>query len=475
MNSRADAWAGQVNCGDAAMAYDGRWRFITTALIWMLVVFMIVPEGFDYATVGSDIPMTGSALSRIVWLSLIGVGGLIVIWRVSIVWLLLAELNPFLLLFVFLAITSIAWSIEPRFTVRRMIRIGAIVLDGLAFAVVAWETRRFQNVLRPILTLMLAASVVFVAILPKLGIEQGTSVELAGAWHGLATQKNGFGSIAGITLLLWLHAGLTRESRRWWVLLGMVLAFLCLIESRSSTSLMATAFAAFFMLLLLRSPDALRPYMPFIVGSFAVALILYSLAMLQLIPGLSLVLGPMMALTGKDATFTGRTDIWQIITAHISKEPLLGSGYGAYWIGVDPRSPSYEMREKLYFYPTEAHNGYLDVTNDLGILGAVCLLLFLIVFLRQSVRLMTVDRGQAALYLSLFFEQMIANLSESRWFNVMCIEWVIMTLATVAVARGWLEVRFQAYFVVPRPSLYPAGEQPDRPLAPIRAQHDVIR
>ena len=44
------------------------------------------------------------------------------------------------------------------------------------------------------------------------------------------------------------------------------------------------------------------------------------------------------------------------------------------------RSPSYVFTYVMFFYPTEAHNGYLDIVNDLGWVGMGCLVLFLITF-----------------------------------------------------------------------------------------------
>jgi O-antigen ligase len=253
------------------------------------------------------------------------------------------------------------------------------------------------------------------------------------------------GSIAGITLLLWIHAWLSNESRRVVVLSGAALAAICLAESRSSTSLMATMFAALLLLLLLRSPLWLRRYMPYVVGVFLATLLVYSLAILQLVPGLEFILRPITALTGKDLTFSGRTAIWQVVIDHIRQNPIWGSGYGAYWTGAVPWSPSYETVRRLYFYPTEALSGFLDIINDLGMLGGIVLVGYLIAYVRQALRLFTIDRTQGALYLSIFFEQLIANLSESRWLNVLCIEFVVMTLCTVAVARGLLDERLRQH------------------------------
>ena len=407
-----------------------------------LIVFMIVPEGFDYASIGHPMPESGDAVSRLVWLALLCGSAAVVLRFASLARQVLRQLNPFFLVFLALACASVLWSTEPEFTARRLVRLAAISLTALAFVL---ARPRIQDVLRPMLTVMLAGSIGLVILAPDLAIERSIASELAGAWHGLSTHKNGLGSLAAIATLLWLHAWLARQARWPAIALGLSASLLCLFYSRSSTSLLATAFTGPFLVFLARPPRGLHRYMPYLVGSFAVALLVYSLAVLRLVPGSETLLRPLEILTGKDASFTGRTAIWSIVTDHIRLSPGLGSGYGAYWTGPVPGAASYQHVAQLNFYPTEAHNGYLDVINDLGACGGACLFGYLLVYLRQSLRLLAFARLQGALYLSLFFEQLIANLSESRWLNVLCIEFVIMTVAMAATARTLLDVQIQRH------------------------------
>jgi exopolysaccharide production protein ExoQ len=418
----------------------GKSSLLATIMVSALIVFMIVPEGFNYdRDVGTGMPTEGSPVSRIVWLTLLAFGFITVMRKPGQTKALLREINPFYLAFIALAALSVLWSFDPGVSLRRFIRALTFFLDSMALALLAWRTTRFQSVVRPVLTIMLVGSIVFGIVSPKLAIEQRAQAELVGAWHGLAMQKNGLGSIGGLGLLFWVHAFLARESKLWAVLMGGGASLACLLLSRSSTSLMAALFACVLLLMLLRSPPALRRYMPYLIGLFVVTLLLYSLAVLNLVPGLGFVLKPIVMITGKDQTFSGRTAIWAIINEHIAYSPILGSGYGAYWTGAIPTSPSYVMLQRLYFYPTEGHNGYLDVINDLGAVGAFCLLAYLLTYLRQGLRLFATVRTQGALYLALLFLQLIANLSESRWFNVLSVEFVIMSLATVSMGRLLLQ------------------------------------
>jgi len=434
---------------------DDRHSFFLAGMMWVLILLMIVPEGFDYqdlTTTGA--PSSGGAISRMLWLGLLALGAVIIFWRAGLAWLLARMLNPFLLLFVALAVASIAWSIDPALSSRRLVRLGTMVLACAAFVLMGWHARRYQNVLRPILTIVLLGSIVFGLAFPTLAIHQETSAELAGAWHGLANHKNGLGALSCIALIFWFHAWLTREVRLLPALAGGAVAATCLVLSRSSTSLAATVFVMVFLVMLLRSPHGLRPYVPYLIAMLVAALLIYALAILNLIPGQGTLMAPITALTGKDMSLTGRTEIWAILSDHIRYRPFLGSGYGAYWTaGPVAGTASYEFIWRMRsFYPGSAHSGYLEIVNDLGWAGLVCLIAYIVMHVRQSLQLLGIDRNQGALYLAVFFQQAITNFSETHWFSVLSVDFVIMTLATTALARGLLESRLRLIFGEPHTS-----------------------
>jgi len=81
----------------------------------------------------------------------------------------------------------------------------------------------------------------------------------------------------------------------------------------------------------------------YLIGLFVAVTLAYSLAVLKVIPGSEILLKPIAIITGKDTTFTARTQIWEIIRAHIQFSPFVGTGYGGYGRRRCPprlRSPS---------------------------------------------------------------------------------------------------------------------------------------
>jgi O-antigen ligase len=174
-----------------------------------------------------------------------------------------------------------------------------------------------------------------------------------------------------------------------------------------------------------------------------VVFLLYSLAALNLVPSLNFLLEPLTALTGKDTTFSGRTAIWALVREHILLHPMLGTGYEAFWLGNTPDSPAYYLKKTLYTVPPEAHNGYLDVINDLGVVGLVFLVSYIISYMRQSLALLRYDFTQGVLFLAILLQQLIANMTESIWWNAMTMGFVVMSLATFALARAQVQRRLE--------------------------------
>jgi len=406
-------------------------------LVATLVVYMAVP--LDIFSVDKGPAFAPNPLSKAIKLALLVIGAITIYTRLALAKRVLGKLNRFFAAFVLLVPASYLWSISRSDTIGRYMSILTVVAVCLAFCVLSWDARHFQRALRPTVTLIVVGSIVFAMISPDLAISHGRGV-VFDAWHGLLVQKNSFGQLASLGVILWLHAWLAREASAWKALLFGGASAVCVVLSRSSTSLIATALVIAFLFLLMRSPSGLKRYLPYIIGIFALTVVAYAIAILDIVPGLNILLKPIELITGKDATFSDRTVIWEIIKEHIALSPYLGTGYGAYWVGPDPRSPSFAFLGRMYFYPAESHNGYLEVVNDLGYFGLACLLGYLLVYIRQCLQLWRIDRVQSCLFLGLFFAQAIENLSESNWFQVnSAFIFVIMTLATFAQARMLLE------------------------------------
>jgi O-antigen ligase len=429
---------------------DDRFSWVLSGIVWAMLVLMTVPK--DFVSLVADPPpptaaAAGASFNSLLWVVLFAIALVLVLWRVRLGWLLLRHLNVAFLIFCLLVLASVLWSAEPAVTVERFRRLIIIVVGCIAAMSVGWHRRRFQDLIRPAITFLLAGSLIYGLLFPTMAIHQSDQPELHNAWHGVTFQKNIFGSLATYGAMLWFHALLAKETSRGRGLLGLALSLICLFLSRSSTSLLSTVFSMFFLTLTLRSPANLRRYTPYFVGLFVFLVALYACAALGLVPALQGLLDPITAATGKNAAnASGRAPIWALIKAEIGRHPYFGIGYGAYWVGPIPGAASYVFVTAIYFYAGSAHNGYLEVTNDLGYAGLACLIGYVWIYVRQSLTLWNIDRYQAALFLALLFQQGLENLSEAEWLQVTAVNFVVMTLATCALARALLDQKLQSLF-----------------------------
>ncbi len=407
-------------------------------LLWAEFIYLVGPWDLfnDRQTITIGV---ANEVSRAIKLSLMVVGLLLIASRWSVASRLRRYLNRYYVLFLTLVPLSIIWSIDRGSTAARYMSLMSQVIVCFAFALDDWRPNRFQSVIRPIVTSILLGSLVFGLLYPDLAIEHGEGT-LKNAWHGVTDQKNQLGQMASFGAIMWLHAIFARQAKLWVAFMGFGLSIVMLFLSRSSTAFFATVFSLMLLFFLLRLTAGLRRYVPYLVGGFATIVIVYAIAMLKLVPGLSLVLTPITSFTGKDMTFSNRSVIWDIIEEHIRRAPILGTGYGAYWTGPFPTSASYEFLGRMYFYPSESHNGYLEIINDLGFVGLIVLLGYLAVYVKQSLALLRLDRPQAALYLALFFQQLINNLTESTWMSTTsALPTTVMLAATVMISRDLME------------------------------------
>jgi O-antigen ligase len=134
---------------------------------------------------------------------------------------------------------------------------------------------------------------------------------------------------------------------------------------------------------------------------------------------------------------TGRFSIWEKVWGLITEKPIEGWGWIGYWIpGVEPFEGLVEINGVPMY---QAHNAYLDIWMQLGILGLVLLLwLMIAVFARLWA---VAVRHTNPLYLyPLFVFLVIASqsLSESR----LLIEagWVLLVLLATKSREPFVEL-----------------------------------
>ena len=127
------------------------------------------------------------------------------------------------------------------------------------------------------------------------------------------------------------------------------------------------------------------------------------------------------SLIGEDPTLTGRTLLWDELVKIAEQRRFLGSGYGGFWIG----NIGNNLWEIFQWNPGQAHNGYLDVYIDLGIVGLVFLICLIFLTYRNVLVNLRYDSDYGRYRLALLAMILIYNVTESGFIKPTSLLWFL--------------------------------------------------
>ena len=282
---------------------------------------------------------------------------------------LVTKLSIPLLLLYFFSASTILYAPIPRQTFDVFIAMLELTIFMGAFATLAETPRQCLENFYSLLFLIITLCYFAVVVRPDAGIHVNDAYnydvdQVIGAWRGIFWHKNTAGIFASMLLILTLTF---RPSG----LLGMRIVrigtffsaayFLFMSENKSS-------FVIVFVLSLLNSfPNSVWKR----VSHYRWLLsILFTLVLSTFFLFGLYVLEPDYGIT-----FTNRTPIWQLHQSYWMLSPWLGHGYAGVVIengGIAAFGRGWEATMK------HAHNGYLDVLGQLGIIGLALLFIAII-------------------------------------------------------------------------------------------------
>ena len=351
------------------------------------------------------------------------------------------------LIFVLWTMVTAFWSGDPAASLNRSFRL----LSVMIFAAYLMERFDKRELLRLVLYAGLIAifsSIVAVVALPQYG--RVTLIGYEGAWRGATIHKNFLGYIMS-TIFAFSYAGLkARLVDRQLGLVILFLSFCLVVMSRSTTSLIlafSMAVLIEYFTIILRLPTRKAKFGGLMMGMFALSGIYLAYLNADVV----------LTLLGKDPTFTGRTDVWDVAIDLIMQKPILGWGAG-FW-SIDTIDREYAYRALMWAAP-HAHNNILDVWLQLGIPGLVIYATLVIsVLARGIVMLFRRSSGPLdVLWPSMVIVILIAGLSETN------------TVAESSPALFWMTIAYLALGSLARQARRTA-HRPVRPV--IRIVHPL--
>jgi exopolysaccharide production protein ExoQ len=430
---------GQSAAQDRPQSAGVRWT------IWLLVAvsmaFPVLPDTFEMNAMGPEVTHAvteGSLKRQIVFISLLLGAGLLA-WRFrASVLRNLRGMNLFLPMVVLYCLASAAWSPYPEVTVKRTFIVMVLFLIGVAIAPPTGTTRQLGRVTMGAYTIILAISFFVALLIPSIGVDYA----LGNAWRGITWQKNTLGSIAGFAALFYLREWVMQPQYRGRYLAGLLFCMFMLLMSKSATSMLCLAVSGGIYLVVRRRQFAGRHAETIVILASVVAA-LFALLLFYVVlgrmPTPTDLIAPVTAIFNKSADLTGRDQIWALVDISIQRHPLLGIGYSAFWTGVG--GPDQFIADKLGWMPAHAHNGFLDIINDMGQVGFGLFMACLAWHFYSILRLARIDREDAAMHLGICVAIIISNFSESQLLrdsafqNALFIYSVLAVGARLAAAR----------------------------------------
>lgn len=424
--------------GIACLFYLDRDKSVRTSrALWLPVIWVWIigsrPVSF---WIGGDLPgndaaiqaleLNGSAPDRIVFQILVVAGMIVIAHRAMRARVLLRNSLPILAYF-FYCLVSILWSDFPGVAAKRWIKaVGDLVMvlivvtDKEPIAALKRFFSRTGFILLPI-------SLLFIKFFPALGRSYdqwiGTQFNV-----GVTTDKNLLGVITFVLSLgaLWRILTLSQRGRvpgraRHLLAQGALLGFgvTLLRMANSATSLASFVVGAGLMLTTLLPLIRRR-----IAAVHALVLSLLFTAGLTMLLGGQ---GDVVHALGRDSTLTGRTDIWKDVIP-MAPNALIGAGFESFWLGPRLEKMASDFQN---LHVTEAHNGYIEVYLQLGLVGLFFIALVVINGYLRSVTTFRRDPILGGILLAIILTGSIYNITEAG-FRMMDPMWVFFLLAVVA-------------------------------------------
>jgi O-antigen ligase len=370
-----------------------------------------------------EIDESGSPIDRLFLLVMICLG-CVVISKRRLNWRAKWQKSGWLMVVVFYMLVSCLWSESPFGSFKQWVRVLGSAIMPLVLLTEKEPRRAIQSLFLRTVYILIPLSVVLVKYVPDLGVEY-RAWNGEKFWVGACLQKNGLGRLCLISgvFLVWMfimrfkgrEQGTWKHQTKIEVLLLFMIGWL-LRGPASNYPMTAIAVlvlcAGLLCVLLLVNRAVANP----VFAGLAVFTVMAAIAMAFMsVTGIIPSLG--VESMGRDATFTGRVDIWAGVRKAASQSPIIGAGYAGYW-------------SKPHEFPNvgivnEGHNGYLDVYVETGVVGVGLLLVAIASYARKACQERSYDYDWACFRIVFLLMLELHNFTESSLMRSSAHLWVL--------------------------------------------------
>ncbi|MFT7153330.1 MAG: exopolysaccharide production protein ExoQ [Nitrospinales bacterium] len=288
-------------------------------------------------------------------------------------------------------------STAPAMTIQRLVALVINILIAYTLSIRSggdFSLKVISDAFRKVLIFISILMAVIYLVEPKLLIDNGDNSNLIGTFKGLFPMKNVLGRFMVMAILF----EFTRKKLSF-SLIG--LAFLWLIISKSATAFVAAA--TLIPLIFTKSLFKNRWSAVLLLVSMGAVLILFPIILE--FPLTKLILEDYL---GKSTNMSGRTDLWPYAIKAVSEQPWFGYGFSVFW---DSKDANQQILRHFSWSPGHAHNGFIQLLIDFGLVGAIPVLFLYLKVSRFSIKLYSMG---TKLMFSFCYLLLVFNFSQSE-------------------------------------------------------------
>jgi exopolysaccharide production protein ExoQ len=329
--------------------------------------------------------------------------------------------TPAIIGLLLLALASPLWAEMPDLVFRRAMALAGTCLFGIVLAA-QFSFLEQLKILRWVLRLAAVLSIAIVLL--------GHGVIMSGgaeSVRGIFNHKNRLGAAMALAFLVEWYIP---EQSRWLKVIKAISLSLfasLLFYSDSMTSVVTVGVT---LLIMWAFRTIYRRYKLLVPVLFPMLLFA---GLLLVATGVSV--GSLTESMGRSSDLSGRTELWGSIAGMILDRPFLGFGFSGFWEGAS--SEASVVANNIGWSPSYSHNGYLEITLSLGLVGLFLFLWILRTGLRRALLYAENPRSTLDLWpLAFLIFFTIHNLAECTilWQN--CLEWSLCVTTIMACDPG---------------------------------------
>lgn len=318
-----------------------------------------------------------------------------------------------------MATLSFLWSDFPDDSLRKGIATIQTSYFGLYFSS-RFNLKQQLQILAWVFGIVAILSLVFSLLFRGAAIEAGAN---AGALRGPFTQKNLLARVAVLGLIIFLINALQNPRNKIILWTGFGINLLLIFLTTSKTALLLLL----MVLVLLPLYKALRwkttTAVPIVITIIVICGSIAALTLSNWESSLSAI--------GRDATLNGRTGLWEGAIEKIIERPWLGYGYQGFWREGGEASDIWLSEG---YKPPHAHNGFINIPLDLGLVGLFFFLSILMVNYVRAIAYLRSGKSMIELwpiyYITFFF---MYNHSENTIIEQNSIFWALLVTASLSM------------------------------------------